>query len=208
MYDIKPTIKKYVESTSIAIVLLLVFLPVRLLFVKYISTDWFGSFGLITVISIIILILARKKKLGWFGTAYLKQLYKANRGKRKYLFYTGLILGTYYFMATVYAINLGQSDQAYQEGISQIKQLLPYSNFEDLTKDTQNNLKIEEIPKGLLLFGYIMVMRFDIFVVLMSYMNDLSGGWILHFSTVFLIEELEIIGLLVLYKFVIKEPES
>ncbi len=208
MYDIKKLIKKYLESTSIAIVLLLVFLPIRLLFVKYVSTDWFGSFGLITVVSILILVLAKKNKLGWFGTAYLKQLYKANRGKRKYLFYTALILGTWYFMTTIYAINVGQTDPSYQEGISQIKHILPYNNIQELTKDTQVKFKIEEIPKGLLLFAYIMIIRFDIFVLIMSYMNDLSNGWILHFSTVFLIEELEVIGLLILYKFVIKKPES
>lgn len=208
MYEIKQRIKKFIESASIPIVLLLVFLPIRLFFVRYVSPDWFGSFGLITVMSILILVLANKKKLGWFGKAYLKQLYKANRGRRKYIFYFTLILSTYYFIATIYAINLGQSDQSFQEGINQIKQLLPYTNFEDLTKDTQDKVKIEDIPKGLLLFGYIMIMRFDIFVVLMSYMNYLSSGWILHFSTVFLVEEIEVIGLLILYKFVIKKPES
>ena len=49
-------------------------LPVRLLFVTFVSDSWIGSFGVISVISISILILAKKGKLGEFGHMFQRQM--------------------------------------------------------------------------------------------------------------------------------------
>lgn len=208
MFNIKNRIRPSLESASVLIIMLFVFLPIRLLFVKYISPNWIGSFGLITVISIIILILAKKDKLSWFGRAYLKQLYKANRGRRKYIFYFALISTTLYLSAVIYAINVGQSDPIIQSKVKIVTEELHYKDINELTNGLNDGFKIGDIPKGLLLFIYIIFFRFDVFTILMSYINTLTNGWILHFSTVFFIEELEVIGLMVLYRFVIKIPKS
>lgn len=208
MLDVKQKIKASLESASLAIILIFVFLPVRLFFVQFVSSNWFGSFGVITAVSVLILILAKKNKLGWFGTAYLKQLYKANRGKRKYIFYFFLIFTTFYLMAVVYSINVGQTDTEFKEIVKEVKEEVPYKSVDDLVEASQNEVQLEDIPMGLLAFIYITFVRFDIFIVLNTYLNDLSGGWVLHFATVFLIEELEVLGLLILYKFVIKTPQS
>ena len=37
-----------------------IFLPVRLFFVTYVSDNWWGSFGLISIITVLILILSKK----------------------------------------------------------------------------------------------------------------------------------------------------
>lgn len=206
---LKSKTKGIIESASVGIVLLVVFLPVRLMFVKYVSTDWLGSFGIITAVSLVILILANKNKLGWFGRAYQRQLYKANRGKRKYFFYFNLIVGIIFFTLTIIAINIGQSDDQFKKDVLEIKNVLPYDNLTDMTKQAEDDFRIEDLPKGLFLFFYMLIFRFDLFIVLMTTLNDLSDGWIMHFSTVFFIEELEVLGLLIFYRVIIKkDPES
>ena len=57
-------------------------LPARLLFVQYVSDDWFGSAGIISIISISVIILAKKQKLGFFGSMLERQIYKFQKGKR------------------------------------------------------------------------------------------------------------------------------
>ena len=57
-------------------------LPARLLFVEYISDDWLGSFEIIFIISISIIILAKKQKLGFFGPMLERQIHKFQKGKR------------------------------------------------------------------------------------------------------------------------------
>ena len=53
-------------------------LPARLLFVEFVSDDWLGSFGIITAISMSVIILAKKQKLGFFGSMLERQIYKLN----------------------------------------------------------------------------------------------------------------------------------
>ena len=57
-------------------------LPARLLFVEYVSDNWFGSLGVISAISISLIILVKKKKLGVFGAMFERQIYKFQKGKR------------------------------------------------------------------------------------------------------------------------------
>lgn len=56
----KLKINSVAESLLIFLVMTAIFLPVRLIFVAYFSDDWFGSFGIIFVISIVMIILIKK----------------------------------------------------------------------------------------------------------------------------------------------------
>ena len=58
-----------------------VLLPVRLFFVTYVSDNWFGSFGIISAISISMIILAKKGKMGKLGQMIERQIEKYHRGK-------------------------------------------------------------------------------------------------------------------------------
>jgi hypothetical protein len=197
--------KELAETLTVAVVMLVVLLPIRVLFVRYVADSWIGSFGLITAISLIIIILAKKGKLGWFGTAFHRQMYKVHRGKRKYFVYTNMVIGLLFFGGTIYAIEIGHEQFQYE--IDLLKQELPSDNMQDIAKDAQNEFKIEQLPLAILVFFYVTIFRFDIFSVIMTTINDFSDGWILHFSTVFFVEQIEVIGLLVYYKFTLKSEE-
>lgn len=205
--NLKNKAKEVIESTSVGIVMLVIFLPVRVLFVRYVSDDWFGSFGLITAVSLVILYLAKKDKMGWFGRAYHRQMYKANRGKRKYFLYFNLTLGLIFFVLTISAINIGTSDIEIMSTIKEVREQLPYENLEDVAKDAEKNMDWRDFVNAVPVFFMIIFTRFDLFVILMTTLNDLSDGWVLHFSTVFLVEELEIIGLLIYYRFAVKNKD-
>ncbi|MBA4454911.1 MAG: hypothetical protein H2B05_08270, partial [Nitrosopumilaceae archaeon] len=65
--------KSIYETIIVFAVMTGVLLPVRLLFVTFVSDDWLGSFGVISAISVAILVLAKKKKLGEFGNMFQRQ---------------------------------------------------------------------------------------------------------------------------------------
>ncbi len=46
------------------------FLPVRLFFSAYISEDWIGSLGIMSALAILLVVLFKFKKLGWFGLIF------------------------------------------------------------------------------------------------------------------------------------------
>ena len=58
-----------------------VFLPIRVVFAAYISDDWLGNLGLMTAFALVLVLLIKKKKLGWFGRMFERQMRKSMRGK-------------------------------------------------------------------------------------------------------------------------------
>ncbi len=196
--------KEIIESFSVALVMLFILLPLRVFIVRYFSDDWFGSFGVITIVSVAILILAKKDKLGWFGRAFTRQMFKVHRGKRKYFAYSSLTFSLVMLGLMIYAIELGNS--IYIIETQEVKDSLPVDNMEDLAKMSTEGIRVKDLPAALFLFFWIMIFRFDIFSVLMATMNDLTNQYVMHFSTVFFVETLELIGILVYSRIAIKKP--
>jgi len=84
-------------------------LPARILFVQYVSDDWFGSAGIISIISISVIILAKKQKLGFFGPMLERQIYKFQKGKRGILIFGESVFLLILLGSMIFAIEQGNS---------------------------------------------------------------------------------------------------
>lgn len=195
--------KQSVESMTVAMVLVFILLPIRVFFVRFISSNWFGSFGVITAISLLVIYLAKKNKLGWFGRAFHRQMFKIHRGKRRYFVYAQLVLGTIFFAVTIHAINVG-NEYYDQEKTDLLNQLEIKSVKDFMDKTSEEEIKPEVVLQAFYVLFYILIFRFDIFSIMISSMNDVFDGWVMHFSTVFLVEEIELIAIAIITRFAIK----
>ena len=74
--------KDFFEALIVFAVMTGILLPVRLVFVAYVSDNWFGSFGIIAIISATMIILTKKGKLGKFGRMFERQIDKIQHGKK------------------------------------------------------------------------------------------------------------------------------
>jgi len=195
------------ESIIVFGVLTGILLPVRLVFVEYFSDDWFGSFGLISIISIAIVILARKQKLGKFGKMFENQMLKIHQGKRRIIVYTFASIIVLYLSISIYSINEGNS--TYLEEKNQLMQ-----EFKEKDINLQN--MIEKMPKisperfmeGITTYVFSWIENFKDIAIVNAINNDYADGYILHFHTVFLVEQLEVIGILIFYRFYITKEQS
>ena len=88
----------------------MILFPIRLLFVTYITDNWFASFGIIAVISLTIVILAKKNKMGNFGQMFIRVMQKWNTGKRQYFLYLPPILLLIVSSGIVLLINMYDSN--------------------------------------------------------------------------------------------------
>lgn len=182
-------------------------LPVRIFFYTYVSTVWIGSFGLISVISIIMVVLAKKKKLGRFGDMFERQMYKNQHGKRGMLVYGQGTLMLLLLGGTIFAIELGNStysdikEQILQEveGIAEPETMM-LSQIKDHT--------LEDWIKGLTGLVLAVFFAFPQLSALLAVLNDTYDGWILHFYTIGLVETLEVFGILTFYRFTIRKKDS
>lgn len=179
------------------------FFPIRVFFSSYVSEHWLGSLGIMSAVAIFLVILIKKKKLGWFGIIFEKQMRKTVGGKTgKYLIGFAIFF-LIYFGATILFIDRGNeiyfNDKEIfylaimKEGGYNINDL---SSYELLGPKLMSQKELQNFE----VLGKIDYM----FSIAYAVMNDMSDGWLEHVVMVMFIEQIELIGILVLYRNIFK----
>jgi len=191
--------KNFLEGLVVFSVMTGILLPVRLFFVTYISTEWFGSFGIISTISVTMIILTKKEKLGRVGKMFDSQMKKLQKGKRAKIIYGQSIIFLLILGGTIFAIEQGNS--VYIDLKNQLlEEHEEFTNPEEILKKT-NELKFEDWIYGLVGMFLAIFFAFPQLSAVLAVLNDSLNGWILHFYTVAFVEYLELFGILIFYKF-------
>jgi len=183
-----------------------VFLPIRLLFYSYVSQIWIGSFGIMTAVLLVLMYFSNKDKLGYVGYIINKHTYSFAKGKFGKFAMVWLVFTIYISGNMIYGI-----EHPPQEFKAKVVNTLSESGIKDMESVTEKSKDLHfEGP------GAAMGPLFSVIIILIpnkmghsvySILNDFSDGWILHFATVILIEELEVLGLLIYFRYFYK-PRS
>lgn len=175
-----------------------VFLPVRLLFYTFVSQWWIGSFGLITGILIVVMVLANKNKLGKLGVIVNKQVMSFSKGNYGKLSLIYLVFMIYLYSMFIYGV----------ENPSERKQEFLTLLADEGITDLETASKAENIgwsgpgaSLGIIFSLIIILVPNSIGFALYGIINDWTNGWALHFATVFLIESLEALGLVIYFRY-------
>lgn len=180
-----------------------IFLPVRLVFFSFVSQTWIGSFGLMTATLFGLLFLSKKNKLGYVGYLVNKHTYSFARGKFGKFSMVYLLFSAYIFGLAIYGI-----EHPPQELKAQVVTVLNDTGINDLKTATEKSNQLSWTGPGAaygVLFSLIVLfIPSKISYTIYSIMNDYTGGWMLHFATVFFVEQLEILGLLIYFRYFYK----
>ena len=198
------------EAVIVFLVMTGIFLPVRFLFVTFVSDHWFGSFGIVSAVAIIMVILAKKGKLGKFGQMFQRQMIKIHTGKRRKLIYTHLALSVFLTGLFIVSINLGntiyvdQKNEIIQLAEFQGESLTGPADMQKLTEEFKG-ISAAQLLEALVAIPVLVIYQFPYFAGLMAIENDMTSGFFLHFSTVGFVEVLEMIGVLIFYKVTLRK---
>lgn len=195
------------EFAIVFSVLTAILLPVRLIFYTYFSTNWFGSLGVISVVSIILLILLRKGKLGRFGEMFARQMIKDQVGKRGIIVYGSFALPLVFFSLLIFCFNVSSP---YDEK-NTVAKMIEYNNngtFPTMDKLVEKDVqefknkgfenKMNDMVSNLAFFRD----NFGQVVYLVGDINWMTSGYTLHFITVFFVEDVEELGILLFFRYV------
>ena len=167
-------------------------LPVRLLFVEFVSDSWFGSLGVITAVSLTVVVLAKKQKLGFFGHMLERQMFNFQKGKRIWI-----VFGESAFLLTILGLMIFAID--YGNSLSAESTLVGSMSTEELIETTK------ELTPTDWIFGIIMapigfITAFPEMSMAIASIDQKLDGWLMHFYTVGFVEYLELVGILIYYK--------
>ncbi len=175
------------------------FLPVRLFFSAYISEDWIGSLGFMSVLAILLVVLIKWKKLGWFGVIFEKQMRKTIGGKTgKYLIGFAIFF-LVYFGATLVFIDRGNT--IYAEDAEIFYLAIMEKGGYDINDLSSYGLIGPQLAYHQGSQNFNILSNFDyMFSIAYSVMNIMSDGWIEHLIVIMMVEQIELIGLLIFYR--------
>lgn len=198
--------KDFLESLIVFGVMTGILLPVRLLFVSYVSSDWFGSFGIISAISITMIVLTKKGKLGKFGEMFERQINKFQKGKRAKIVYGQSIILLLILGGTIFAIEQGNS--TYLDLKNQIlDEHEEFTDPEEILKKTEQ-LNAKDWILGVVGLFLAIFVAFPQLSAVLAVLNDGFDGWILHFYTVAFVEYLELFGILIYFRYSLFRKKS
>lgn len=172
-----------------------IFLPIRMLFVTYVTDGWLGSIGLLSVFALGFIHLTQKRKLGQVGRIFERQMRKTIAGKiGKYIIIFSIVF-LIYFGTSIFFMDRGNSVYYYD------KEIL-FSTLQDYHQLTRDNIPIEKllgpvpIADGL---SWLANIEYTLSVSL-ALMNDFSGGWMENLMFVVFVEQFEVIGILYFFR--------
>jgi hypothetical protein len=198
--------KNFLESLIVFGVMTGILLPVRLLFVSYVSSDWFGSFGIISAISITMIVLTKKGKLGKFGEMFERQINKFQKGKRAKIVYGQSIILLLILGGTIFAIEQGNS-----VNLDLKNQILDeheeFADPEEILKKTEQ-LNAKDWILGVAGLFLAIFVAFPQLSAVLAVLNDSFDGWILHFYTVAFVEYVELFGILIYFRYSLYSKKS
>jgi len=179
------------------------FFPLRIFFSSYVSDHWIGSLGIMSAVAILLVVLIKKKKLGWFGIIFEKQMRKTVGGKTgKYLIGFAIFF-LIYFGATLFFIDRGNNIYSDDKKIFYLAIMEEGGyNINDLSsyKLIGPKLIFQKDLQNFEVLGNIDYM----FSIAYAVMNDMSNGWLEHVVVVMCVEQIELIGILFFYRNIFK----
>lgn len=167
------------------------FLPARVFFYTYVSTWWVGSFGIMTVILILMLYLVKKEKLGYVGRVWKKQIMKISKGKLGIFTIISLTFSITALSSIVWITDVNRNTEEMETTIKILREkegiegLLDLYTPERLQRMANADLDswfevIETLYKHPQTLG-----------IMYAIIDDMTYGYHQHFNIVFLIEAVE-----------------
>ena len=183
------------EKLAILGFTLAIFLPIRLFVGQYLLENWFGMLGIASSISVILIILVKKEKLGRLGQIIKRQTTKTLWGKPVKAIVITLVLFSAYFGTTIILVDRGNA--LYQQDKEIIAKNFANGSFD---KNILTKLAGPQIQDdGVIGLAQIQYLEY-IFAISYAMLNDSSDGWLVNLHLILLIEQIEALGLLWFYR--------
>ena len=169
-----------------------IFLPVRLLVGQFLLDHWLGMLGIASAVSIVLMVLVKKEKLGKVGIMFKNQMTKTLWGRSAKWIVLTLVVFCAYFGTTILLVEKGNTE--YFED----KQVIA-ENF--ATKLDRDDISRLQGPQTNGIIGVTQLQYLEYFLAI-SYalINDTTDGWLVNLHLIMFVEQIEILGLLWFYR--------
>jgi hypothetical protein len=170
-----------------------VFLPLRIFFSQYVSDHWLGNLGIATLVSVTMIILVKKNRLGMLGVAFKNQMSKALWGRSAKFIIAAVVFFMFYFGTTILLIDRGNT--VYLQDKEVLYEHMSGSALDKTVLVSLSGPQMQSIA-GIAHLQYVEYL----FSISYAMLNDTTNGWLVNLHSILFIEQIEVLGLLWFYK--------
>jgi len=198
----RPSIKESIKEWSVFFLIFTGLLfPLRFVFNNYLHHYWFGSLGILSIVTFTLFYLSNKNKLGYVGYVIKKRLVKRSKGKafKAFLISSSLMI----YMTGLIVTGIIVADK--QVTTSYVNQLAEQhvTTINQVTQIGQTD--IQNNPPMILPSLLIVLTPNPLMFQVADIMNQLSHGYAFAICSILFVEQLEFLGIILFFRYRFKE---
>lgn len=201
--QIKPFSK--LEMIVVGLTMAAILMPARLVAMYLFHDSVLANVVILSSVTGFFIIGSKQGWLGKFGDMFINTILRIQKGKRKFIFITEMVFVVTLMGGSAFLIHEGNTTYGYlKEHVKAQLADMDIETQEDLMEISSQTTP-EQQAEAIVQMPRMLVEEFATVAVTQAIVNDMMGGWYMHFATVIVIENIQIVGFLIIARKFLKE---
>lgn len=200
------------EGLVVGAVMAAILIPSRYIVAITINDTWLGTLGVVGTVTMAVLLLSIRGRLGWYGRMVINQTVKFHSGRKKILMAASLVIAMIY--GTTLLVLLDAGSQPELEGLKIVVQGLVADDLGLSHVDKADTAMVLEAAGGITVEEYVtaaldlpgfFVNEFNLLAVTMAVADEIMDGWGGFVAAIVAVESAEGIALMFISKRLVRK---
>jgi hypothetical protein len=196
------------EMLVVGAVFASILMPLRFITMWAFNENILASVFVLFSVTLFLIIGSKQGWLGRFGDMFINTILKIQKGKRRWIFFIEMAFVLVIMGGAIVLINEGNT--TYGSLKVQVMGELVELNIQtsDDVMELSKNVSAEEQIEAVASLPTLLIDEFATVAVTAAIVNDMMDGWYLYFATIVVIENVQIVGFLIIARKYLKERET
>ena len=197
------------EMIVVGIVIASILMPLRFVTMwAFGEENIIGSIAVLSGVITFMIVGSHQRWLGKFGDMFINTILKIQKGKRRWIFF--IEMGFVLVLMGGAAVLIHEGNTTYGHLKDRVMGELSDMNIEtsddvmELSKDVSAQEQLEAVAS----LPTLLIEEFATVAVTAAIVNDMMNGWYFYFAVVIVIENVQIVGFLIIARKYLKEHEN
>jgi len=196
------------EMIVVGLTFAAILMPLRLLTMWAFGENVLASVAVLGGVTAFMMIGSKQGWLGRFGDMFINTILKIQKGKRRFIFFIEMAFVLVIMGGAIFLIHEGNTTYGHlKEQVIGELALMDIETQDDVMK-LSANVTAEQQLEAVVNMPSLLINEFATVAVTAAIVDDMMGGWYFYFAAIIVIENVQIVGFLIIARKYLKEREN
>ena len=197
------------EMLVVGIVIASILIPLRFAtMLVFGEENILGSIIVLSGVITFMIVGSHQRWLGRFGDMFINTILKIQKGKRRWIFFIEMAFVLVTMGGAIFLIHEGNTKYVHlKEQVMGELALMDVETQDDVMKLSEN-VTAEQQLEAVTNMPSLLINEFATVAVTAAIVNDMMDGWYFYFAAIIVIENVQIVGFLIIARKYLKEREN